>query len=367
MNKLNPYLVWLLAAAIVAVVGYYFSDIVMYILIAWVLSMLGRPLMIFYMRRLRVRRWRMSASAASILTILTFYSVLLGVLMLFLPTIVAQARNLASVDFQTIGAKLQGPFANLDMQLHKMGMLAPGESLAQRSETILSEYFKPTLLGEFLGGFIGAAGAILLTMSIVTFILFFFLKENNLFVDILHALVPTEIEPKVRKAVQESSEMLTRYFGGLAIQLGLFALLVSAILWILGIQNALLIGAFAGVFNVIPYIGPIFGMIFGVFITITSHLDLDFNVIVPMLLKVIATIYAVHFLDTSFLGPTIFSKSVQAHPLEIFIVTLMAANVGGVAGMVVGIPVYTVLRVVARNFFSRLKLVQRLTDHLEED
>jgi len=367
MQKLNPYLVWLLVAAIVALVGYYFSDIVVYILIAWVLSMLGRPLMIFYMRRLRVGNWRMSAGIASILTILTFYSVLLGILMLFLPTIVAQARNLASVDFQTIGAKLQGPFYSLDAQLHKLGMLAPGESLATRTEMILSEYFKPTLLGEFLGGFIGAAGTILVTFSVVTFILFFFLKENNLFVDIIHALVPTEVEPKVRRAVQESSEMLTRYFGGLAMQLLIFAVLVSFFLWILGVQNALLIGAFGGIFNVIPYIGPILGMVFGTFITITSHLDLDFALIIPLIIKVIATFFVVQVIDNSLLGPIIFSKSVQAHPLEIFIVTLMAANVGGVAGMVVGIPVYTIMRVIARNFFSRLKLVQRLTDHLDED
>jgi predicted PurR-regulated permease PerM len=57
---------------------------------------------------------------------------------------------------------------------------------------------------------------------------------------------------------------------------------------------------------------------------------------------------------------------VKAHPLEIFIVTLMAAEVGGVLGMIVGIPVYTVARVIARTFFSQLKVVQRLTDHLEE-
>ncbi|MBU6342538.1 MAG: AI-2E family transporter, partial [Bacteroidetes bacterium] len=317
-------------------------------------------------RRLRIGRFRISSSMAALLTICSFYAVLIGILMIFLPTIVAQARNLASVDYQALGQKLQGPFSNLDIQLHKMGMLAPGESLSHRVETILSEYFKPTLLGEFLGGFLGAAGAFLLTLSIVTFIMFFFLKESNLFLKIVHALVPNEVEPKVRLAIQESSEMLTRYFGGLAVQLTAFALLVSALLWILGVENALLIGAFAGIFNVIPYIGPIFGMIFGAFITISSHLDLDFSLIIPMLIKVVLIIYAVHFLDTSILGPLIFSKSVQAHPLEIFIVTLMAANLGGVAGMVVGIPVYTILRVIGRNFFSRFKVVQRLTEHLEE-
>jgi predicted PurR-regulated permease PerM len=63
----------------------------------------------------------------------------------------------------------------------------------------------------------------------------------------------------------------------------------------------------------------------------------------------------------------ILSKSVQAHPLEIFIVTLVAAKLGGIIGMVIGIPVYTVLRVVARIFFGQFKVVQRLTEGLIED
>lgn len=85
-----------------------------------------------------------------------------------------------------------------------------------------------------------------------------------------------------------------------------------------------------------------------------------------MLLKVAVAIFAVQFIDNSVLGPMIFSKSVQAHPLEIFIVTLVAAKLGGVIGMVLGIPVYTILRVIARTFFSEFKFVQRLTGRLEE-
>ncbi|HND88217.1 MAG TPA: AI-2E family transporter, partial [Saprospiraceae bacterium] len=130
--------------------------------------------------------------------------------------------------------------------------------------------------------------------------------------------------------------------------------------------NALLIGAFGGIFNVIPYVGPIMGLVFGGFITISSNLDLEMTLLLPMLVKVAAAFMGTQFVDNNFLGPLIFSKSVQAHPLEIFIVTLIAAKVGGVLGMILGIPVYTVLRVIARVFFSRFKVVQRLTEHLEE-
>jgi predicted PurR-regulated permease PerM len=109
------------------------------------------------------------------------------------------------------------------------------------------------------------------------------------------------------------------------------------------------------------------GGIFGCFITLTSHVNADFAIIWPLLVKVIAAFAITQFIDNNFLGPLIFSKSVQAHPLEIFIVTLAAAKIGGVLGMVLGIPIYTVLRVIARVFFGRLKVVQRLTEHLDEE
>jgi len=66
-------------------------------------------------------------------------------------------------------------------------------------------------------------------------------------------------------------------------------------------------------------------------------------------------------LDNFILQPNIFSKSVKAHPLEIFIVVLMGAKIGGIIGMVVAIPIYTVLRVLAKVFLSEFKVVQSIT------
>lgn len=367
MMTMNRNLIWLLGALVLAAVFYYFADILTYILLAWVFSMLGRPLMIFFQKRLRIGRFRAGPTTAAFLTIATFYSIFVGLLLIFVPTMVAQARNLSTVDYQALGEKLRTPFFHLDVQMHQLGLLSPGESLATKTQEVLSAWFKPALLGSFVGSFVGVAGNILVTFVSVTFILFFFLRENRLFLDILHAFVPNEQEPKVRQAVQQSSTVLTSYFGGLLTQLVAFCLMITLLLWIFGIDNALLIGAFGGIFNVVPYVGPILGMIFGVFITISSHLDLEFAILLPMSLKVLAAFFITQMIDNNFLGPMILSKSVQAHPLEIFIVTLIAAKLGGVVGMVIGIPVYTVLRVIAHTFFGEFKLVQRLTVHLTEE
>ncbi|MBL7809452.1 MAG: AI-2E family transporter [Saprospiraceae bacterium] len=367
MNLLNRNLLLILGLLALAAIVYFFSDIVAYVLLAWVLSMLGRPLVVFYRKHIKLGKYRMGPTSAAVMTILSFYALITGLLLIFIPTIVAQARNLSSVDYQALGEKLRPMFYHLDAQMHQIGILDAGESLATKTQEVLSNWFKPTLVGDFIGQFLGVAGNIVVTFASVTFILFFFLQDNKLFTDIIHAIVPDEQEQKVQTAVVESSDVLTRYIQGLLIQVVVFALLTTLILWILGVDNALLIGSFGGIFNVIPYVGPILGMIFGGFITLSSNLSADFSVILPLLVKVAAAFMVVQAIDNNFVGPLIMSKSVQAHPLEIFIVTLAAAKIGGVVGMVIGIPVYTVLRVIARNFFSHFKIVQRLTEHLDEE
>lgn len=367
MNIFNRNTLLFVGALVLGAVLYYFADIVTYILIAWVLSMLGRPLVNFFQRKLRIGKRSIGSGMAAFLTILVFYFAIAGLILMFVPTIVGQARNLANVNYNTVGEKLQQPFAHLDQQMHQIGLLDEGESLATRTQKMLIDWFKPALLGDFLESFLSVAGNVLVTVGSVTFILFFFLKDDDLFEDIIHALVPNNQEEKVRQAIQTSSSVLTRYFRGLSIQILAFCFMLTVILWLFGIQNGLLIGAFGGIFNVIPYVGPILGMAFGAFITVSSHLDLDFALLGPMLLKVAITFFSVQMIDNNVVGPMIMSKSVKAHPLEIFIVTLAAAKLGGVVGMVIGIPVYTILRVVAREFFSGFKIVQRLTDHLEEE
>lgn len=359
-------LLWILGAALALALIYYFSDIVAYLLIAWVLSMLGTPMMVFFQRRVRFRRWRLGAGGAAGLTLLCFYLILAGVLFLFVPTIVEQARHLASVDYNALGEKWREPTARLDRWLHDWALLQPGESLGARTQKLLSDYFKPTAVGDFLGGLLSTAGSLAVAIGSITFILFFFLKDDTLFLDMVQTVVPNERERQVRHAVKQSSKVLTRYFDGLAIQTAIFTALVSLTLWILGVPNALLIGVMSGLFNIIPYLGPYLGMLIGCFFTVSHYIDADFGLMIGPVISVLATIMAVHLLDSNILMPYIMSSSVKAHPLEIFIVTLVAAKLGGVVGMIIGIPVYTVLRVIAQVFFSEFKLVQRLTGHLEE-
>ena len=85
-----------------------------------------------------------------------------------------------------------------------------------------------------------------------------------------------------------------------------------------------------------------------------------------MLIKIGITFSIMQFFNDWIVQPLIFSNRVLAHPLEIFIVTLMGAKIGGIGGMILAIPAYTVFRVIARAFFNEFRLIQKMTDSLEE-
>jgi len=231
-----------------------------------------------------------------------------------------------------------------------------------RMQKSLYKYLDPSKISVVFGNILGFFSNFLIAILSIFFIAFFFLKEVGLFDNIVTSLVPDEFVDKALNVVDGTSNMLIRYFIGVLIQITVITLFVTTLLSILGVKNALLIGFFAALMNVIPYVGPIFGASFAVLITVSSNLDISFySGMVPLLGKVIVVFAIMQLMDNFILQPNIFSKSVKAHPLEIFLVVLVGAKLGGILGMVLAIPIYTVFRVISKEFLSNFKIIQSLT------
>jgi predicted PurR-regulated permease PerM len=353
---------------IVSAIFYFFSNIVAYVLIAWVLSLIGQPLMRFFQQKIQIGRFKAGPSFSAILTIISFFVVFATLIWLFVPLVVEQARNLAEVDYNAIGQALNEPLTHLNDQLHRFGLVETDESATEQLNKALRNWFKPTQIGNFFSLLIGVFGNFLITLFSIIFITYFFLKEQSIFSNFITALAPQQYEDETRKAISSITTLLTRYFGGILIQITIITLFVSVLLGLLGIKNALLIGFFAALINVIPYLGPLIGATFGVFITISSNLGLAFySEMLPLLGKVVGVFAAMQLLDNIVLQPYIFSKSIKAHPLEIFIVILLGAQINGIVGMVLAIPVYTAIRVIAKEFLSEFKIVQQFTRRMEDE
>jgi predicted PurR-regulated permease PerM len=237
----------------------------------------------------------------------------------------------------------------------------------QQIKQQLTRVFQPSKISYFFSSFISIASSAAIAVFSILFIAFFFLQEQGLFIQFLQNFVPSRFEDKVQKTVDEVSNLLTRYFGGILLQIAIISTYLLILLSIVGVKNALLIAVFAALINVIPYLGPLIGGAFGIMLTITSSLDLDFySEMMPLLIKVLLCFMSVQMIDNLILQPFIFSNRVRAHPLEIFIIIMIGAKIGGIVGMVLAIPAYTVIRVIARTFLSEFEIIQKIAIGLKQ-
>jgi predicted PurR-regulated permease PerM len=364
--NLNRYLALAGGFLVFGAVAYYFSNIVAYVLIAWVLSMLGQPLIRLLLKYLRVGNFRASHSLSAAIVLLLFFVIAFGLLRIFVPLLVEQTAQFANIDFNSVTQALNPPIQKMNEWLARHGLAGQIVSPSDQLRDILFGHFNPSGISDFFSSLVSFTAHFLIDILSISFITFFFLKEQGLFVNFLVAVVPSQYEVQIRHAVDDASELLSRYFGGILLQMTAIVIILTAGLTILGIPNALLIAIFTALINVIPYVGPLIGLTFGIFVTITSNFELDFySQLLPLIFEVVGVFFIMKMIDDFVLQPFIFSKSVMAHPLEIFIVILMGAKINGILGMALAIPTYTVIRLIARVFLSEFKIVQKLTGSME--
>ncbi|MFB1020182.1 MAG: AI-2E family transporter, partial [Flavobacteriales bacterium] len=186
----------------------------------------------------------------------------------------------------------------------------------------------------------------------------------NLFHKMIVTLTPNSQVEKMEHVMVSSSFLLTRYFSGLIIQITIVTVMVSSGLAIIGSEHALLLGFIAGIFNLIPYLGPLASTALGILIVATTYTGDPSGWGLQILYTAIVYVIA-QLVDNFFTQPFVFSNRVMAHPLEIFIVISMAGLLGGVSGMVLAIPGYTLIRIVAREFLSGFKFIDALTEKIK--
>jgi len=318
--------------------------------------------MSFLLEKARFKKLKIGHSLAAVVTLLALVLILAMLFSVFVPLVVEQARNLSEVDYKTLGEALREPISDISHQLYDWGIINDVKEPEEQISNLLKGWFEPAQLGNLFSSVLGFAGNIFITFFSVLFIAFFFLKEQRLFSNFIKAVVPRKNEDGAINALGQIRNLLSRYFGAILTQMTIITVYISLALTIFGIENALLIGFFAALLNVVPYVGPFLGAAFGVFVTISSNIELEFySQMLPMLTTVVAIFATMQLMDNFLLQPFIFSTSVKAHPLEIFLIILAGAQIGGILGMILAIPTYTVLRVVAKVFLSEFKVVQKIT------
>jgi len=329
------------------------KTLLIYMLIAGIVSLIGRPINRFLTQRLKLKN-----IFASTITIIFLIWILVSIFSLFVPLLIQQGENLSllevdklKINIETIVEEIVTYFS-LDNSFWQEQFSV--DNLFQNVNFgLLPELLNQTL--ELLGGFT-------IGLFSVVFILFFFLKDSHLQDRMILALVNDKISSRVEKSIDKTKNLLSRYFLGLLLQITILMVVYSIILTVFNVENAFIIAFLCALLNLIPYLGPIIGGILMLLLTMSSFIGADFSsVIVPKTGYVMIGFVLGQLIDNFFSQPFIFSNSVKSHPLEIFVVILASGTLLGPVGMIIAIPLYTTLKVIAQEFFSDNKIVKSLT------
>lgn len=332
---------------------YQIQSVLLYIAIAGVISLIGRPFVIFLRSQFRVPN-----QVAVIIVLLLVLAVFIGIILLFVPIVIEQSKYLGRIDIEAF----QNDINVLNEQINSYLGVEDINLLESLQQSELMQSLDINLIPKFLNSVFGILGATLIAVFSIMFISFFLLKDSKLMLNSILVFANKGEEDKFQRAFNKIKILLSRYFVGLTMQVTVLFILYVLLLSIFEINNPIAIAFICAILNLVPYLGPIVAGILMTLFVISSNLGADFQaVILPKLIYVMLGYAIAQLIDNLISQPLIFGASVRSHPLEIFLIILISGLLFGVVGMVVAIPFYTALKVIAKESLSEYKIVKRLT------
>ncbi|GAB7257726.1 AI-2E family transporter [Polaribacter sp. OB-PA-B3] len=341
----------------IVLLGYFLyaiQSVIVYIIIASVLSLIARPLIIFLRRKLKFPN-----TLAVVFTMILMLGFLTGLIVMFIPLVAEQGKSLSLLEVNKLQNNIQEIFNQITSYFSSKGI----DVLSELKNVDLLSQFKeiPNLLNSVLG----AVGSLSVGLFSVLFISFFFMKDSQILKKGVLAIIPNGTETRFSKSLETINNLLSRYFIGLLLQITILFIVYTLILLIFGITNAVVIAFLCALLNLIPYVGPMIGAVLMFILSMTSNIGLNFQEeILPTTIYVMIGYLIAQLIDNFASQPLIFSKTTKSHPLEIFLVIIIGGLLFGVIGMITAVPCYTALKVVLKEFLSDNKIVKSLTKDL---
>lgn len=212
-----------------------------------------------------------------------------------------------------------------------------------------------TSFSTSLSSIISSIASVTILVVTVPFILFYMLKDGEKLVPFIESYLPQKHKTEIIELLHKMSDTISSYISGQAIEclfVGLFTFLGY---WLVGIDYAFLFGCIAGVTNMIPYLGPYIGLAPAVFVTI---LDTPLKAFLACVVVLV-----VQQIDGNIIYPNVIGKSLEIHPLTIIIILLVAGNIAGLVGMILGVPFYAICKTVIKYVYDIIRL-RKSNEHL---
>lgn len=339
---------------------YKIQSVIAYLAIAAVIALMGRPIVGFLRRKLKFPN-----TLAVVFTMLFFIGILAGIIALFVPLLSEQGKNLSLLDIEELQKNLNTLYKQITAYLGASPDVVTEIIEETEIEKNLVEGFDVGFIPNILNSLLSVLSSASIGLLSVLFISFFFLKDSNLFQNGILTLVSKENESKTVFSINKINDLLSRYFVGLLLQLFILFVIYTITLLLVGVENAIVIAFLCALFNIIPYVGPIIGGVLMIVLTMTSNLGADFStIILPKAGWVLLGLAIGQLVDNFFSQPKIFSQSVKSHPLEIFLIIIIAGLLFGITGMIIAVPGYTAIKVILKEFLAENKIVKSLTKNL---
>lgn len=335
---------------------YKIESVLVYISIAVVISLIGRPFVLFLQNRLKFRN-----TIAVIVTMMLLIGFFIGLVLLFIPLIIEQGHNLSLLDINRLQTNIETLYGQV-ISYFEIKNFNIQQSFENYNLLSKIDY---SIIPNFLNSVISSLGSFSIGLFSVLFISFFFLKDSQLFENGVLIFIPESKESRLTKSFHKIKDLLSRYFVGLIFQILILFTIYTLGLLIVGVENAVVIAFLCALLNLIPYVGPMVGGFLMLTLTMTSALGNEFSdVIFSKIIWVLAVFIFGQLVDNFFSQPFIFSKSVKSHPLEIFLIILIAGLLFGIVGLIVAVPAYTAIKVILKEFLSENQIVKKLTKGL---
>ena len=342
-----------------------FSDIISFVIISLILVAILSPL-VNNLSEIYVFGVRLPRIMAILITFGLLGSVLFGIITMFVPLVSNQIELLKTLKINEITAKISQPIENLEKALiYKFGIKQQIGFIFKEIGTATLHLVEKFNIGNIINNFLSLTMGILVGFLAVSFVTFSILMKKGVVRNQIINIIPNQYFEVGITAIYKIEKLLSNYLRGVFLQITAAFMLIALGLSLFGIHYAITIALFAASVHFIPYLGPILSITFGVLVGVsTASLGVETSEITAtivntnaikisetvVLIKILIVFISVYALDSVFFQPLIFSKSVKAHPLEIFLVIFAGATLAGIVGMILAIPAYTILKVIITEF-----------------
>lgn len=343
----------LIGLAIIIFLGWFFSDIVLYIFIAFVLSMLGSPL-VKLLTKIRIGKWTFPSSVAAGIVLVLIIAVVGLIFYLVIPAFVNEIKFLTTLDLSSVGESIQDWLNQFDKPLRKYGILQRRQHVTDLLNEEFTAFVKKISMSSIVTGTANIVKTVFVAVFSILFMTFFSLKDHRIFFKMVRSWLPNKVQENYDNILKATGTQVASYFRGVLLEMFIVGFLEFLICAILGVPNALLIGFIGGLLNIIPYVGTLIAVTISIIVGITALLPIspEMSLVWATVIKIAAAFAVAKMVDDFILQPFIYGHQTHSHPLEIFIVILMAGYVGGVFAMIFAVPAYTLLRIVVNEFFG---------------